>query len=53
MLNEDPYLVFLRWKIEVAPCLGFDVDPEEINPIMKPHQRDIVRWAPRSRPDEK
>jgi DNA modification methylase len=47
MLNEDPYLVFLRGKIEVAPCLGFDVDPEEINPILKPHQRDIVRWAVR------
>ncbi|MDN7558818.1 DNA methyltransferase [Burkholderia orbicola] len=24
---------------------GFDVDPAEINPSLKPHTRDIVRWA--------
>lgn len=46
MLNEDPYLVFLRGKIEVAPCLGFDVDPEEINPILKPHGICLCCKAP-------
>ncbi len=39
------YLDFLRGKIELAKSSGFDVDPAEINPALKPHQRDAVRWA--------
>jgi DNA modification methylase len=42
--NED-YLAFLRAKVAVAASLGFEVDDSEINPILKPHQRAIVRWA--------
>lgn len=39
------YIEFLKSKIEVAPESGFHVDLEEINPILKPHQRDAVQWA--------
>ena len=39
------YLDFLRSKIELAPVSGFDVDPADIHPALKPHQRDGVIWA--------
>lgn len=42
-MNE--YDAFLRAKAVTAPSLGFEVDPSEVNPILKPHQRDIVTWA--------
>jgi hypothetical protein len=38
------YLSFLREKIKLASFDGFDVPLEEINPALKPHTRDIVRW---------
>lgn len=41
------YVDFLRQKIRLADFAGFDVPEEEINPILKPHQRAIVRWAVR------
>lgn len=34
------YNEFLHTKIEVAPVSGFEVRPEDINPALKPHQRD-------------
>ena len=39
------YNDFLRGKIVSAPSSGFRVDPSEINPALKPHQRDAVVWA--------
>lgn len=39
------YQDFLRSKMEIAPISGFDVDPAEVNPALKPHQRDGVVWA--------
>lgn len=39
------YDAFLREKVNFTRVFGFDVDPDAINPILKPHQRDIVRWA--------
>ena len=39
------YNEFLHTKIEVAPVSGFEVRPEDINPALKPHQRDAVMWA--------
>jgi len=41
------YEDFLRAKATQAPESGFDVAPDEVNPILLPHQRDIVRWAVR------
>ncbi len=43
----NAYADFLKNKIRLAPVSGFDVSDVEINPILKPHQRDIVRWAVR------
>ena len=39
------YEDFLRGKVVTAPVSGFDVSPEEVNPALKPHQRDAVIWA--------
>lgn len=39
-----PYEQFLRAKVQCAPTTGFDVSPAEVNPLCKPHQRDIVAW---------
>lgn len=41
MTYED----FLKGKVQVAPVSGFEVRPEDINPALKPHQRDAVIWA--------
>ncbi len=41
---SDAYLDFLREKIKLARFTGFDVDHDEINPALRPHTRDIVRW---------
>lgn len=39
------YIDFLMSKIELAKDTGFDIEESDINPILKPHQRDAVRWA--------
>jgi DNA modification methylase len=39
------YNDFLRAKIKLAQRKGFDVPLDQINPGLKPHTRDIVRWA--------
>ena len=39
------YLEFLQSKIDIAEETGFDMDPAEVNPALKPHQRDAVVWA--------
>ncbi|RQZ08926.1 site-specific DNA-methyltransferase [Burkholderia stagnalis] len=44
-MNADTYIDFLRRKIRMASFDGFDVEPDELNPVLKPHTRDIVRWA--------
>lgn len=41
----DAYRSFLERKIKTAVAMGFTVDDSEINPLLKPHQRAIVRWA--------
>ncbi len=43
-MSRAAYEEFLRDKIKLAPFDGFDVPLEEINPALKPHTRDIVRW---------
>ena len=45
--RSTDYRRFLEAKIKVAESLGFAVAPEDVNPILKPHQRDMVRWAVR------
>lgn len=41
------YIDFLQSKIEVAKETGFNISPDEVSPILKPHQRDAVMWAVR------
>jgi DNA modification methylase len=41
------YPDFLKAKIKMADQLGFDIHDHEVNPILKPHQRDMVRWMVR------
>lgn len=39
------YKEFLETKIELATESGFKVAPEQVNKVLKPHQRDAVIWA--------
>ncbi len=39
------YTEFLESKMRVAEASGFDVDPRELHPWLKPHCRDLVTWA--------
>lgn len=39
------YRQFLESKMRSAPASGFDVRADDIHPLLKPHQRDAVRWA--------
>lgn len=45
LMVQAEYGEFLRAKIKLAPKKGFDVPLDQINPHLKPHTRDIVRWA--------
>lgn len=42
---STPYEDFLRSKMIAAPERGIAVDASDINPLLKPHQAAIVRWA--------
>lgn len=44
---ELTYEEFLAAKAQLAPASGLDVDPYDVHPILKPHQRDAVAWAVR------
>jgi DNA modification methylase len=39
------YAQFLEGKITLSPVGGFVVEDFEINPLLLPHQRAIVKWA--------
>lgn len=39
------YRQFLESKFRFSKAWGFEVAAEGVNPLLKPHQRDIVRWA--------
>jgi SAM-dependent methyltransferase len=41
------YRQFIASKAQLSTASGFPCDPSEVNPILKPHQRDIVAWAVR------
>ena len=44
------YIEFLKSKIDIAPKTGIEISEKDVNPILKPHQRDAVIWAVKSRP---
>lgn len=39
------YDEFLKEKVNFDTACGFDITDDDINPLLKPHQRDIVQWA--------
>lgn len=39
------YKEFLERKIDIAPLSGIEIDPAEVNPVLKDHQRVSVLWA--------
>ena len=39
------YTAFLKAKVQMAESFGFDIEPHEVNPKLKPHQIAIVVWA--------
>lgn len=43
----DAYRAFLEAKAAMAAPSGFDVDPGEVHPLLKPHQSAAVVWAVR------
>ena len=42
---QENYLSFLENKKFVLESSGFDVDKNELNPMMFEFQKDVVRWA--------
>lgn len=45
-MSEHPdYRQFLEAKVKLASQDGFAVDPDAINPRLKPHVQKVVRWA--------
>jgi hypothetical protein len=45
--QEVEYSEFLKQKVVIANDDGFEISCKEINPILKPHQKDSVIWAVR------
>lgn len=43
--EEMEYKEFLQTKIEIATESGFEIQSSAVNPALKPHQRDAVKWA--------
>ena len=39
------YIDFLKKKMAISACSGFDVKEEDIMPTLFPHVKDTVRWA--------
>lgn len=39
------YREFIEQKVNFDKTYGHHINPEDIHPILKPHQRDIVQWA--------
>lgn len=44
-MREVNYTEFLKQKIVLATNSGFEVDRDNLNPALKPHQKDAVSWA--------
>lgn len=43
----DAYREFLAAKVRLSESRGFEIDPDEVHPLLKPHQRDLVCWGVR------
>lgn len=43
-ISLPDYEAFLKGKVRLAESWGFPIEASEVNPALKPHQRDIVMW---------
>ena len=43
----EDYIDFLKAKMDIAPESGFEISPDEVNPVLIPHERDAVIWGVR------
>lgn len=39
------YREFIKSKISISSFFGFDIHQSDLNPMLKPHQKDICQWA--------
>ena len=46
-ISIEAYHEFLKSKCEVSKDSGFPIEPGDIHPFLKPHQRAAVQWAVR------
>jgi len=46
-MTAPTYAEFLEAKAQLATATGLEVNPAEVHPALKPHQRDTVVWAVR------
>lgn len=44
-MTPDDYSRYIESKIDINRTTGFDIDRNEINDLLKPHQKDVVQWA--------
>lgn len=43
-MQNQSYEEFLKTKIKVSENFGFNLDIEDINPNLKPHNKLMVKW---------
>lgn len=41
----ESYKDFIKGKLAISERSGFEIGREELHPLLKPHQKDIVGWA--------
>lgn len=46
-ISLEAYHEFLKGKCEVSKDQGFAIEPGDVHPFLKPHQRAAVQWAVR------
>src|SRR6185436_17726555 len=44
-MSTRDYDAFLKAKVQLTDEVGFQVDPADINPLLKPFQNATVRWS--------
>jgi superfamily II DNA or RNA helicase len=46
-MSSIPYTAFLADKVKLGNRTGIDIDPGDLHPMLKPHQRALTAWAVR------
>jgi hypothetical protein len=44
-MSARDYDAFLKAKVQIVDEVGFEIDPADINPLLKPFQNATVRWS--------